>query len=235
MRPYVRARQLLHNLHDNGTGPTLYKVYFYLLGYSYDYLSGRLDTTSPQTIETLAADGRPKGDRSAAFPCHPLVLRKALKSLDITPEDVFIDIGCGKGRALVEAARFPFKRLVGIDLIASHITIARSNLEKAGHRGSELIQGDALQISYPQDATICFLFKPFPEEVICDCLLRLKGSLRAIILMGCDNLRSIEGYHLSRCFLHRPCSRFNTLIFERKDGDQEEIAADSLGLQPDAA
>lgn len=215
MRLATRVRQFQGNLAENGLGPTLYKVYFYLYGYAFDYGSGGLDTTSPATSDTLADDGRPKGDRTAAFPCHPRILRQSLQKLDITPADVFMDIGCGKGRALAVAAGFPFKRLVGVDLIGRHIEVTRSNLQRMGVFEAQLIEGNALTLPFPDDVSVCFLFKPFPEEVILDCIRRLNdSSLRAIIVMGSD-LEAVEGYRVVRRYVHRPSTRFSYLLLER--------------------
>lgn len=216
MHLLVRMRQVRRNIAQNGLRPTLYKVYFYIYGYLYDLSSGGLDTTSPATEETLAEDGTPRGDRTAAFPCHPAVLRHALRSLNVSKADVFLDIGCGKGRALTVAARFPFRRLVGVDLMRTHIDVTQRNLEKLGRSEAELIHADALTVSYPDDVSICFLFKPFPERVILDCLQRLDGHARAIILMGTSGLEEISGYRLHARYSHRPTARFDYLIFERE-------------------
>lgn len=233
MRLSIRLRQVQHNLAENGPLTTLYKVYFYIYGHLYDRLAGGLNTTSPETVETLAEDGRPLGDRSAAFPCHPRVLRHALMKLKITPQDVFMDIGCGKGRALVEAHRFSFGRLVGVDMISSHISITRGNLQKLGV-DPELILGDARTVTFPEDASICFLFKPFPEEVIQECVQRLGSNVRAVILMGTSDLKEIAGYRLTRDYTHRPCSRFNYCIFERESVPQRLEAQPSQPVIADA-
>jgi len=45
---------------------------------------------------------------------------------------VFVDLGCGKGKPLLVASRFPFKRIVGVDISESAVAIARSNIEIFG-------------------------------------------------------------------------------------------------------
>src|SRR5688572_7478730 len=48
-------------------------------------------------------------------PTHPAVLRNIVKNLGADPRDfTFVDFGSGKGRALLCAAAFPFKRIVGV-------------------------------------------------------------------------------------------------------------------------
>ena len=47
-----------------------------------------------------------------------------LSTLRLGPNDVFIDIGCGMGRAVVLAARYPIKRAIGVELAPSLALIA---------------------------------------------------------------------------------------------------------------
>jgi SAM-dependent methyltransferase len=60
---------------------------------------------------------------------QPSVLRLALK--DLLPLDTytFIDLGCGKGRALLVASEFPFRAIIGVELSSRLAEIARRNAE----------------------------------------------------------------------------------------------------------
>lgn len=213
----ARLLQISRNLSEYGAQTTAYKVYYYLFGYIFDSFNG-VDTTSPATAETKQADGTPRGDRTAAFPCHPWVLKRALRRLKVSDEDVFADIGCGKGRALVVASAFPFRRLVGVDLMRSHIEFSRRNLERVKCRRFQLIHADALKVAYPEDITICFLFKPFPEEMMLACLARMQARLRGIIVMGTDRISRLPGYQITSRYRHRSAERFNFVILERLKG-----------------
>jgi predicted RNA methylase len=44
-------------------------------------------------------------------------------------ETTFVDIGSGKGRALIIAAEYAFKRIIGVEYSPSLATICRRNLE----------------------------------------------------------------------------------------------------------
>jgi hypothetical protein len=45
---------------------------------------------------------------------HPAIIRAGLRSLEIRHQDyTFVDFGCGKGRVLLVASEFPFRRIVG--------------------------------------------------------------------------------------------------------------------------
>ena len=70
-------------------------------------------------------------------PTMPSALTQALAPLPIQHQDfTFIDIGCGKGRALLIAAQFPFRHLLGVE-ISTELVKARL---RAGLSQAELAQ-----------------------------------------------------------------------------------------------
>src|SRR5688500_10517074 len=67
-------------------------------------------------------------------PCSPEVLAAALSNLSIRFQDyVFVDVGSGKGVAVLSASLFPFKRIVGIEWSKRVAEIARENARKFTH------------------------------------------------------------------------------------------------------
>lgn len=104
-----------------------------------------------------------------------------LRRLAPARSDVFLDYGCGKGRALVVAATFPFSQAIGIELSASLATDARYNLQRARGRFQcprvEVWQGDATGYVVPDDATIAYFNNPFSGAVLAKVLEQLRASL----------------------------------------------------------
>ena len=47
--------------------------------------------------------------------------------------DVFLDLGCGMGRAVVLAATRPFRQVVGVEIVPSLAQIARENVARAAN------------------------------------------------------------------------------------------------------
>lgn len=43
------------------------------------------------------------------------IIRKCYDAFDIQPDAVFMDIGCGSGRALVAVTDYPFQPIIGIE------------------------------------------------------------------------------------------------------------------------
>jgi SAM-dependent methyltransferase len=93
----------------------------------------------------------------------------------------FLDVGAGKGRALLVASQHPFHQVTGIELNPQLAEIARSNLRLfAEHPHASplapatLIEGDALEAPLPETPTIAFLFHPFEAPVLRRFLARAK-------------------------------------------------------------
>src|SRR5919112_3307195 len=60
-----------------------------------------------------------------------LVLPRALRVRDVRPMDVFVEYGCGKGRVVYQAAqRYPFRRVIGVDIAPELTDVARINIER---------------------------------------------------------------------------------------------------------
>lgn len=97
---------------------------------------------------------------------------------------VFIDLGCGKGRALLLASRLPFKEIVGVELSDVLCQIARRNLnfyQDPLQRCKRLrvICQDAVNYQWPDENIVLFLYNPFDEELMRPVVANLERNLRA--------------------------------------------------------
>ena len=96
----------------------------------------------------------------------------------------FLDVGAGKGRAMLTASLHPFHQVTGIELNPSLAAIARANMKAFAARASplapvELIEGDALEAALPDTPTVAFLFHPFEAPVLRRFLARLQQHFRS--------------------------------------------------------
>lgn len=90
--------------------------------------------------------------------------------LDFTP-CTFIDLGSGKGRALILAAEFPFRRLIGVEFAVELTEAARANIAvpevaKLANSRIELICCDAAAYAFPEEPLIIYLFNPFGAAIV---------------------------------------------------------------------
>ena len=94
---------------------------------------------------------------------------------------IFIDVGSGKGRVLLIAARFPFRRIVGLEHSAQLNEIAAQNVRRFAARNPsmtpvDLFTGDATRLALPEEPLVVFLFNPFGPEAVADFAQALKRS-----------------------------------------------------------
>lgn len=111
----------------------------------------------------------------------PSSLRPALAALPFKHEDfTFVDIGCGKGRALFIAAEFPFRRIIGVELAVELAGIARANvnLNPAWKDRITIANEDALSFELPEGPVVLFLYHPFTTMLLRRFLTKLERQLR---------------------------------------------------------
>lgn len=91
------------------------------------------------------------------------------------PAWTFLDLGCGKGRAVLSAAARPYGRIVGIEFARELAAEAHANVAAAGHAASRvsILQDDAATATLPGGPLIVFLFNPFGPAVLAPLLQRL--------------------------------------------------------------
>lgn len=108
----------------------------------------------------------------------PRMLRRALRSLDIRFEEfAFVDLGCGKGAALLVAAELPFRRVVGVEVRDDLAEAARRTVRRA-RRPVEIVHADAAAYALPPGPFVLYLYNPFGEAAMRRVLENLAQSLR---------------------------------------------------------
>ena len=116
---------------------------------------------------------------------HEGVLRTIISNLvpDTQAFD-FIDIGSGKGKALLVASKFPFRRVLGVELSPRLHAVAAANIQ-AFTASAEAVCGDvssacidARELSGLGDKTLLFVFNPFEEGPMQDFVKRLETEAK---------------------------------------------------------
>jgi SAM-dependent methyltransferase len=95
----------------------------------------------------------------------------------------FIDLGSGKGRALLLAAMYPFARVVGVEVQPGLDATAQKNIADFGEPGQqchniESVCADAREYDFPLTNIVLYLFNPFPDYVLREVLTKLVASAR---------------------------------------------------------
>jgi hypothetical protein len=96
---------------------------------------------------------------------------------------IFLDLGSGKGRTLLMASDYPFRRILGVELLPALHTLASENIGQYKSESQkcfalESIRADATEFSFPPEPTVLYLFNPFPEAGLRRVIANLEQSLR---------------------------------------------------------
>ncbi len=96
-----------------------------------------------------------------------LALFRLFTELNFSNNDVFVDIGCGKGRIVCCAATLGIRKAIGIEIDPELAEIAQRNCEAMRQKraSTEIKVGSAESFSY-KDANVLFLHNPFGEATL---------------------------------------------------------------------
>jgi len=134
----------------------------------------------------------------------------------------FIDYGCGKGRAVLEAARFPFARAIGVEFAPELVDIALANRDIMAAKGAfrapvEFLCMDAARYRPPTDLDlVCFFYDPFDDAVMAPVVERLAALEQPVSVIylepNCiDQFRKSghwsEGLSVDNLVLRNPAAR----------------------------
>jgi SAM-dependent methyltransferase len=105
-------------------------------------------------------------------------LDAVFQTFHISAEDAVLDLGCGKGGALITLCRYPFAHVDGLDISPAMVEIARRNLSRLGITKARLFCSDAEDFSELDQYTYLYLYHPFLEPVMQRVLDNACASLR---------------------------------------------------------
>jgi SAM-dependent methyltransferase len=145
----------------------------------YDW-ENRVNTTSG----TVGWRARLLGSFHSPYqPTEPALFREMMASLPIAFDTfTFVDLGSGKGRTLLMASEYPFKRIVGVELIPELHRAAEQNIREyrsVTQRCSQIeaVCTDASEFVFPDTPLVLYLFNPLPEAGLRRVLRNLEQSL----------------------------------------------------------
>lgn len=133
-----------------------------------------IDTYSRPVVDAPGLDVARVHYEALFYPCIRLIATK----LDLGPQDVLCDAGCGKGRVLCFFSREPIKACVGLEYQPDLAADAERNLSQVrGRRApATVIVGDAADYDYSQ-VTALVMYNPFGADTLRAVLAKLVRSL----------------------------------------------------------
>jgi SAM-dependent methyltransferase len=93
----------------------------------------------------------------------------------------FIDLGCGKGRAILMASEFGFRQVIGVELHPGLAKTAETNIAVWTGTGRaacpvRIVCQDAAEFAFPGGACLLYLFHPFTAPVLTRVIERIEAE-----------------------------------------------------------
>ena len=130
----------------------------------------KINTTGEDELIKLEELGVDISHSTIYMPVNYYLLEEVFQQLPASPRNHFLDMGCGKGRALCVAAHHGFNKVTGIELSKELCKIATENLSLTNQKFPDMqfkvIHNDAFYFEIPDDVDCIFLFNPFDEIIM---------------------------------------------------------------------
>jgi SAM-dependent methyltransferase len=147
----------------------------------------------------------------------------------------FVDVGAGKGRAILLASDLPFRKIIGVELNEELAHQAQRNVARwnrvAGRRKRptiRVIHGDALEFPWPRTPLLVYMYNPFA----CSLVVQLAAKLGSAAWPGSSLIDLL--------YVNPTCSDtltnqglFERLWTARIEMDEADQKADPYGTNSD--
>jgi predicted RNA methylase len=127
--------------------------------------SSKEKSVDPDVTSVTAVDGiRYAPTRARHF--HAL-----MNDLEFPHGSVFVDVGCGKGKVLIMAMAYPFKRVVGIEFSSRLSDMAKANVGRFCEKNAldnmaAIHHCDIVDYDIGPDENVFYLYNPFNDRVM---------------------------------------------------------------------
>jgi SAM-dependent methyltransferase len=122
----------------------------------------------------------------AYYASDPWIFEQIMQAMPIDfSQFTFIDLGAGKGRALLMASDYPFARIMGVEFMPDLYRAAQENIvsysagsnDRQKCKQMEMVCLDACDFPFPAEPLVVYLFNPFSEPVFVRVLENLRLSV----------------------------------------------------------
>jgi 16S rRNA G966 N2-methylase RsmD len=162
--PFRRIIRLIRQVNRGDWRQILYIIYLKLRRIDVGYVS----------YEDLGLSSDPVGcHENSGGPNLGLVL----KNISITESDSILDIGCGKGGALITLSKY-FQTADGLEISDKLVSIAKANLKKLNIKNYKLFKANAATFTDLDNYTFIYMYNPFSSSIMKQVMSNLKLSIK---------------------------------------------------------
>ena len=172
-----------------------YLKYFFYIFYNWDariafhIIRNEIRGEKKYSIDTIGADSLKNLEKKGIDITHATIympvsydlLENFFIDTKIESYNLFLDIGCGKGRAMCVAAAFGAKKISGIELSKELFLDAKRNIktckEKYPSTNFSIYNNDAFYFDIEDDVDCIFMFNPFDETIMNAVMENIETSL----------------------------------------------------------
>ena len=127
--------------------------------------SRKIETGGKLPVDAIAVDDC-NGYEPIMYECLDALFRK----LPVSKNDVLIDYGSGKGRVVIEACRYPFQKIIGVEYEKQLVEQSLENIKNFNptlldHK-LEIVHCDAQQYDIPASTSHIFIWNSFVGSVL---------------------------------------------------------------------
>jgi len=101
-----------------------------------------------------------------------------LSVIDVKSTDSIIDIGSGKGGAVIALSKYPFNKVDGIELYSDLYEISKRNILKTKHRNIRIYCDDAQTFKGYSQYNVFYMYNPFSGNIMKNVLKQISHSLK---------------------------------------------------------
>ena len=105
---------------------------------------------------------------------------RVFRALRIPPGSVALDLGSGKGGAVITLRELPFEEIVGVEISPELVSIATDNVTRLGLRNIRFVQCDAAEFTDLDRITHIYMYNPFPCSVVGRVMDNIAASIASV-------------------------------------------------------
>lgn len=155
------------------------------------WLDGRFDkkynveTAGKVDLSALTISSLNRLDGIYYEPTPERVFHSIMRGLYIDFERYdFVDYGAGKGRVILMASRYPFRKIVGVEFGSELAKVAEQNIQcftdhKRLCHNVESVCMDAVDYEIPSNNVVLYFFNPFTSDVMEKIVAKIEASYYA--------------------------------------------------------
>jgi hypothetical protein len=184
------CHKLVRHLQRFGVGETTQLIRKNIAAFARQYLNRRfdrkfhVDTAGVVQLSELTCDG---GNKVHGVWYEPTPIKTLQSMFAPLPADLsdftFVDYGSGKGRTMLYASNYNFRRIVGVEFTRELHAVAEGNIQTYQSKAQKChditsLCMDAAEFPLPEGNCILYFFHPFRAEVMARVLDNVEQSFR---------------------------------------------------------